>query len=349
MKKLCSDGLRHLPSLTALDLNFDQCWHITDIGVKSLSLDGLKHLTSLAALSLNFQWGNITNEGVKKLSDGLKHLTSLTALTLNFEKCEEITSKGEEAIKSWLNKVKLRNITSNEKPIELFRSKIYNFKRGKQNEMLKEKESPNGKAPNLASIKNLNLMNKGKTLYPRLLEGGQVHYMENTKEVISLTDLTLDFASCKNITDEGVKSLCSDGFKYLTSVTALTLDFTLCENITDEGLKRLCCDGLKHLTSLKVLTLNFGGCFNITDEGVRSLCFDGLKHLTSLTALNLNFERCWVITDVGVLSFCSDELMKLISLTALTLDFTECSRISSIGFSQLKMRLKYFGFDSDNS
>ena len=100
MKKLCSDGLRHLPSLTALDLNFDQCWHITDIGIKSLSLDRLKHLTSLTALALNFQWGNITNEGVKKLSDGLKHLTSLTALTLNFEKCEEITNKGEEAIKS---------------------------------------------------------------------------------------------------------------------------------------------------------------------------------------------------------------------------------------------------------
>ena len=134
VKKLCSDGLNHLTSLTALNLNFEWCENITDEGVKSLCSDGFKHLTSLTALTLDFQHSyKITDKGVKSLcSDGLEHLTSLTALTLNFADCWLITNKGEEAITSWLDKVKHQNITSKEKPTEAVKSRVYNFKRGKE-------------------------------------------------------------------------------------------------------------------------------------------------------------------------------------------------------------------------
>ena len=47
--------------------------------------------------------------------------------------------------------------------------------------------------------------------------------------------------------------------------------------MTDDGVKSLCSDGLKHLTSLTTLTLDFRGCKNITDEGVKSLCSDEYK------------------------------------------------------------------------
>ena len=314
VESLCSDGLKHLSSLLSLTLNFTNCYKIKDNGLKNLSCDGLKYLTSLIYLTLRFnQCWEIKDVGVESLcSVGLEHLTSLEDLDLHFEDCWQITAKGKELIKSWLDKVKNQNKTIDAEPIGVRRSQTYNFKRGKKDEILKGKKADNEKALNLAHTEN-----KRKILLPKMLENGQVDYKVGIKSLISLTDLTLDFELCKSIQDQGVKSLCSDI--------------------------------LNHLTSLTTLTINFENCYGITDEGVKSLCSNGLKHLTSLTALSLNFTSCYHITDVGVLSLCSDELMHLNSLKALTLNFKGCSRVSNAGFTKLKTRLKYFGFESDDS
>ena len=339
VKILCSDGLKYLTSLTALTLQIAYSLKVTNEGVKSLCSDGLKHLTSLTTLSLNFEACNyVTHEAKKAIMSWIDKVKN--TFIKSDEKSNEVDihraykSKREKKnqgqslyIETAPDSVSIASPNSTDKQQTLYAKLLEdgqisysgNASWMSDNELISRKS---GDMKQLASLQVL-------TLYLRDNgTPGDDIVTRNIRNLISLTALTLNFGQFRQITDEEVKSLCSDGLKHLTSLTTLIINFEHCWKITDKGVKSLCSDGLKYMTSLTTLNLNLAWCGTITDQGMKSLGSDGLKHLTSLTTLSLNFKRCFETTDEGVKTLCSDGLKHLISLTALTLKLRECKNIT---------------------
>jgi len=105
----------------------------------------------------------------------------------------------------------------------------------------------------------------------------------------SLKDLSLRFRECNGITDAGFKIL-GISLKNLSNLERLLLNFKSCRNIRNDGLTSLASEGFVNLTKLKKLTLCFNKCQGIENEGIRSLSNGIGQYLTQLENLAI---YCW--------------------------------------------------------
>jgi hypothetical protein len=149
------------------------------------------------------------------------------------------------------------------------------------------------------------------------------------KKMATLTNLTLNFTSCK-ITDVSITKM-GELMNHLEMLTDLDLRFAHCEKITDVKFKRLG-ETLSGMVKLKSLKLNFDGCTQITDISVGPLGV-GLGKLKRLTTLEFSFISCEGISDAGVLRIADAfKSMKLINLRMI---FQGCKKISNGGLMKL--------------
>lgn len=175
----------------------------------------------------------------------------------------------------------------------------------------------------------------------------------------SLSYLSLDFASCSQITDIGIIWLSA---ALPQELTHLNLNFCECFQISEDGFKYL----VKFFPpKLNVLKLNFSGNYgnsgNVTDEVLSSFSLPALlqtlvlelwgnKHITNkgiknivdilpqnLQSLSLNFTNCIQLSDHGLKHF--ESLSR--SLTKALLNFWNCDEVSSSAKSSLVTKLKH--------
>lgn len=120
---------------------------------------------------------------------------------------------------------------------------------------------------------------------------------EGLPHLKSLKTLDLNFEGLEEITDEGLKFLCSEEIQLET----LSLDFNRCSQITNKGLLAL---GIQHLKSLRVLNLKFEGLEEITDEGLDIFYEKASCQLKYPITFSINFDKWSQITDEGFKGFC---------------------------------------------
>ena len=338
VKNLASQGLKRLIQLTSLNLDFSDCSKISDKGVMSLVYEGIKYLTQLISLTLDFFGCKISVWAAKNLaSQGLECFTKLVYLSLNFV-YRELSFEGEIYLKRLESLPQLESFILNDEVIKqadnhpqrkkkqarIFGnpSLIISMKRETHNQLKPQQDNSDKLLQYLKSNVFFELIkksiNKGNTNLSSPLSG-------NSLQFDNLTSLTLDFSSSSSyeVTNEGIKIMASEGFKYLTQLAFLTLSFCSCQ-ITDEGVNILASQGLKYLTQLTSLSMHFQNCAKFTDMGVNNLASQGLKDLTQLTSLTLSFSGWLEISDEGVKNLVSEGLIYLIQLTSLTLNFRSC-------------------------
>ena len=328
--RLTYEGLENLTELTSLTLTLSGCEQIADQGIFSLASQRLRHLKKLRSLTVNlFDCKELTDRGIWNLAfEGLKHLSQLTSLSLDFRQCDKITNEGfyNLASEGLKNLTQLASLTLN----------FYNC-------VLMTDQGLHGLASEgIKYLIQLRFLALRFSLCCQITDEGINSFAsEGLQYLIQLISLTLNFLPASKVTNKGVSNLVAEGLKHLTKLTSLTLHFSSCDKITDEGFKILGSQGLKHLTNLTSLTLHFSSK-EITEKGVRNLTFLRLNHLVQLVSLSLNLSGCVKMTDEAVQNLAYQGLKHLTQLTSLALYFSSkkitekgVRSLASIGLSCL--------------
>ena len=346
LSKICLECLQHLDHLTHLNLDFSNCFSITNVGIHYLRTQGLDPLLSLVSLNLNFtNCFRITEEGFHNLCAHMpEHLKALKSLVLKFWWDFQITL--EDLVK---------NTFSQKLPL-CFRTFSYQV----DNQII-EIFCKN----QLRLLNHITRLNLDFSKYSDLTDE-EILCLEGLSHLVALTSLSLDFSGCCKITDQGILDLGTKGISHLTALAFLNLNFSRCDRITKTGISNLCyqglnqltlltslnpdfseylklngktriicIDGFNHLTTLTSLNLDFSGTDNIPDEGIRNVCIDLFSHFITLTSLNLNFSGNLIITDKGIQNLCTKGLNHLPALTSLGLNFSGCLEVKDEGILDL--------------
>lgn len=338
--EITDDGLLKLSTLSQLQkLDLSGCWQLTDKGMDALKsfkrLDSLNlwycaNLTDATLITL-CQLREITYLNlmkVAKITDlGLSFLAkNLVKLrTLDLVNCNRLTDCALTAMccsipsMHQLERLSLGSCSSIadhgvqqlSRLSHLTHLDLSNCRQLTDNALLWM-----GKLPKLAS---LNLLRCS-----RITDAG-VAYLEDLCDSLK----TLNLSSCREISDEGLRSIgkltkletlslwycckiTDKGLHYLSNMEDIvSIDLANCKELTDDGLEIF-----KYFWRLT--SLDLGNCSKLTDDGMAKLS----KHLPHLSTLNI--AECEKITDEGL-----RHLKSMPSLRSINAWY--CSRITTEG------------------
>ena len=375
VKNLASQGLKHLTQLTSLTLDFSRFYfssvfgesqRITDVGASDLASEGFPHIIQLTSLSLNFSNSRISGSGVKNLSSQVfKYLAKLRFLSLNFDggliaTDEALThfqdsqiqkDRKDIVISKSIQKYETKNLA--EFHCQTFiRKKAWNQVTSLMDSHLQPLAQPaeNNHFQTPSALQEdfqlcelcEDFIKNNRLVIRNLMLARETNRNDSKNGIIipkncHITSLTMNFSDCKQISNEGVKDLMSQGLKHFTQLTSLNLDFERPgwnDAVLETVVSDLASEGLKHFTQLSSLSLDFSGCYKITDKGIQNLASQGLKHLTQLTSLTLNLYNS-NISDDGVKNLASEGLKHLTQLSSLSLSISRCYQITKKGIQNL--------------
>lgn len=253
-----------------------------------------KHMPQLTQFEVYFRCCNtITNRYLKPIiRQILKNLPHLEVLTLYFNECEGITKECYEAF-GFSSRRNLPNL-----------KKLY-LCFGKD-EGLDFKLNFDVIFPRLEAL-NLNISGclciKDQEL---------ANFVSNSlSKLPSLKALTLTLHSFLNLTDKGIKDICSCISK-ISTLKKLKIDIKDCKKITDKGVKHFASKICQKNTKIRDLAVIFDhNCDSVTDDGIISLTNKIGDNMKDLEKLRLDFSRENKKTKVQV----TDKWRKTISST----------------------------------
>jgi len=156
---------------------------------------------------------------------------------------------------------------------------------------------------------------------------------------ISFENLTLNFARCFNINDQGIKAIAAHIGKHFRHLHSLTLNFQLCDKITNKGVIELAQIIGTDLPSLIHFSLDLYKCDKISDESVRAIAKKIGCNLRGLRRFELNLQHCWKVTSESVKAL-STELANLENLELLLLNFRLCYEIRDAEIQDLAREIE---------
>jgi len=320
-KKILREGLKTLPNLQRVDLNFDSS-KFKYLNVENIC-HSLKNVASLKDIHLDFS--NFDKEldlALDNMGVCLKRMLSLQNITLNCSSTKT-TDFGIEpvcqSIKSFPN---LKNLNFNFGVcIKMTNAPLLQLGYGLQT------------ATSLQSL-TLSFLSCFE-----ITDIGVLRITENLKNLIFLENIALKFSN-SDVSDASLDSL-ADAFKVLSSLKSISLCFQGCGNIVGTGLWNLSTSLMNH-TRLTSLALDFKYCRNMVNaDATLSKIGDSLRSIASLQNCILVFAACPGITDTGICGL-NQGIKWHTTLRNLTLDFAYCPDITDAALYDMSDYLKTF-------